>query len=203
MIELTSAALALIVEHEGINQPWRWPGGASGVTLGLGYDLAHCSVEEFRRDWGPHLLPAEIERLARAVGLSGIDAAAKAGLYKSIRITKAMAEAVFRRTSLPKYAALAAQAFPGVERLPPDAQGALLSLVYNRGPDTDEHKPSRFEMAAIEKILADGVQAGDLQAIAAQLRAMKRLWEGKRLAGLIARREAEARLIESCIATLT
>ena len=53
----------------------------------------------------------------------------------------------------------------------------------------------RREMRAIRNAVA----RGDLQEIADQLRAMKRLWIGKNLAGLIARREAEAKLVESCI----
>jgi GH24 family phage-related lysozyme (muramidase) len=38
-----------------------------------------------------------------------------------------------------------------------------------------------------------------LQQIADEIRSMKRLWEGKGLAGLLRRRDAEAALVESCI----
>ena len=86
-----------------------------------------------------------------------------------------------------------AQAFPGVDALPADAQGALFSLVYNRG--TSMTGDSRSEMRAIR----DAVPAGDLQKIADQLRAMKRLWVGKGLDGLLKRRDAEADLAESSI----
>ena len=55
-------------------------------------------------------------------------------------------------------------------------------------------------MRALSADLADGVQRGDLADIAKQLRAMKRLWVGKGLDGLIARREAEARLVEQSAA---
>src|SRR5262249_40302876 len=91
-------------------------------------------------------------------------------------------------------------AFPGVDALPADAQGALVSLIYNRGPrmtDRDPKVQDRREMRAIR----DAVLAGDLKTIAAQLRSMKRLWEGKGLGGLLKRRDAEADLVESCIAT--
>jgi len=54
----------------------------------------------------------------------------------------------------------------------------------------------RREMRAIRAAAA----AGDLAEIAAQLRAMKRLWEGKGLGGLITRREEEAQLVESAMA---
>ena len=41
--------------------------------------------------------------------------------------------------------------------------------------------------------------AGDLQEIADQIRAMKRLWVGKGVDGLLKRRDAEADLVESSI----
>ena len=54
----------------------------------------------------------------------------------------------------------------------------------------------RKEMRAIRGAVAEG----DLQEIADQLRAMKRLWEGKGLDGLLKRRDAEADMVESAIA---
>jgi GH24 family phage-related lysozyme (muramidase) len=81
-----------------------------------------------------------------------------------------------------------------------DAQGALISLVYNRGTSMFD-KPGedrRKEMRAIR----DAVAVGDLQEIANQLRSMERLWEGKGLDGLIKRREDEAALVESSIGAI-
>ena len=28
-----------------------WPGGASGVTIGIGYDIGHCGLDDFTRSW--------------------------------------------------------------------------------------------------------------------------------------------------------
>ena len=50
-------------------------------------------------------------------------------------------------------------------------------------------------MRAIKDLIPEKDYAG----IASQLRSMKRLWQGKGLDGLITRREAEAKLVESCI----
>ncbi len=83
--------------------------------------------------------------------------------------------------------------FPGIAELPPDAQGALVSLVFNRGTSMEGDR--RAEMRAIR----DAVPSSDLQEIADQLRSMKRLWINKGLDGLLRRREEEAKLIESCI----
>ena len=59
----------------------------------------------------------------------------------------------------------------------------------------DSPEDRRREMRAIR----DAVAAKDLKEIADQLRSMTRLWEGKNLAGLLKRRDAEADLVESCI----
>ena len=50
----------------------------------------------------------------------------------------------------------------------------------------------------IKNLLA-GEPPYDLAKIAEELRAMKRVWVGKGLDGLITRREREARLVESAI----
>ena len=197
--QLTPEGEKLFIDNEGLNQPYRWPGGNSGITLGYGYDLAHHTTRELLKDWGPFLTSNQYSRLCRAIGQSGINASGLAGTYLDIKITRNMALTVFTNASIPKYWALTQAAFPNVDKLCPQARDALLSLVYNRGSDTDGSNPRRKEMDNIEQILADGVQAGDYAAIARELRSMKRLWEGKHLDGLIRRREEEARLVESCI----
>ena len=95
------------------------------------------------------------------------------------------------------YTLRASQAFPEFEKLPLDVQGALVSLVYNRGTSMVDDSPEdrRREMRAIR----DAVAESDLQEIADELRVMKRLWVGKGLDGLLKRRDAEAELVESAI----
>jgi len=193
MEPLTEKAKQLIFDFEGIDQPSDWPGGASGITIGIGYDLGYESAGDFENDWQA-ILGADFATLSQVVGLKGADAQAKASGLKTIKIKSADAEQVFLERSVPKYQALTQQAFPGVDALPADAQGALFSLVYNRG--TSMNGDSRKEMRAIR----DAVPNGDLQEIANQLRAMKRLWVNKGLDGLLKRRDAEADLVESCIA---
>jgi GH24 family phage-related lysozyme (muramidase) len=192
MEPLSEKARQLLLHHEGFSQPSEWPGGQSGVTIGIGYDLGQCSIEEFKQEWGDVLDAATIERLCPTVGLAGDKARAAAKTLTDVKIPIAAGEKVFFERSMPKYQQRTANAFPGVEKLPADAQGALVSLVYNRG--TSFKGDSRREMRAIR----DLVPQRDLKSIAEQIRAMKRLWEGKGLAGLIRRREDEAALIEQC-----
>lgn len=191
----SAAALALITAAEGVDQPGRWPGGASGITLGHGYDLSAESAGELIQDWTPLLGHAVVARLQAAVGKSGQAAAAIASRFADIHVTREHADAVFTTATLPKYRIITKGAFgPHLAELPLDAQGALVSLIYNRGQGMDGGR--RAEMRAIRADLADGVQRGDLTDIAKQLRAMKHLWVGQGLDGLITRREAEARLVE-------
>jgi GH24 family phage-related lysozyme (muramidase) len=194
---VSGKALRLILDCEGMNQPGAWPGGASGITIGIGYDLGYVTVDQFESDWGEYVGPGVRERLKAVIGLTGLKARNRAAGCADIRVRRADAEEVFRKRTIPRYEFLASQAFPGLEKLPADAQGALVSLVYNRGTSMVD-KPGedrRKEMRAIR----DAVEEQDLQEIADQLRSMKRLWAGKGLDGLLARREAEAELVESTI----
>ena len=195
MEPLTEKARNLIFQYEGIDQPSDWPGGSSGITIGIGYDLGYESADDFTSDWQPLLSAGDFTTLTQVVGLKGTSAQAKASSLKTIKIKTSDAETVFLERSVPKYQKLTQQAFPGVDDLPADAQGALFSLVYNRG--TSMEGDSRKEMRAIR----DAVPNKDLQTIADQLRAMKRLWVGKGLDGLLKRRDAEADLVESCISS--
>jgi GH24 family phage-related lysozyme (muramidase) len=193
MEPLTEKAKKLIFDFEGIDQPSDWPGGDSGITIGLGYDLGYESAGDFENDWQPRLGAGEFTTLSQVVGLKGTQAQAQASTLKTIKIKSDDAKQVFLERSVPKYQAQTQKAFPGVDALPADAQGALFSLVYNRG--TSMNGDSRKEMRAIR----DAVPTGDLQEIANQIRAMKRFWVGKGLDGLLKRRDAEADLVESCI----
>ena len=197
MDELSDKALRLILNAEGLDQPAEWPGGQSGITIGIGYDLGYVTVDQFESDWGEVLDANTCTKLQSCIGLRGSNAKARAGALSNIHIDRTEAEKVFEEQTLPMCMQRTEQAFPGVDDLPADAQGALVSLVYNRGASMIDNSPEdrRREMRAI----CNAVARGDLQEIADQLRAMKRLWIGKNLAGLIARREAEAKLVESCI----
>jgi GH24 family phage-related lysozyme (muramidase) len=192
-LQITDEALALILDAEGLDQPGKWPGESSGITIGIGYDLGFATPEQFEEDWSPFLSSDEIERLKTAIEVSGEAAHQIASKFNDIRINRADAEEVFKNRTLPLYSARTEKAFPGVDELPANAQGALVSLIFNRGEAMEGDR--RKEMRAVR----DAVAAGDLQEIADQIRAMKRLWVGKGVDGLLRRRDAEADLVESAI----
>lgn len=167
-----------------------WPGGESGITVGIGYDLGFNGRNTIAAAWGDFVSPPTLSVLQSVAGLTG--AAAKNALpgAQSVVIDYNTALSVFYQTTLPIYARRTKSIYPGMEKLPPDAQGALLSLVYNRGESLSG--PSRTEM----KNIADLIAEQDLQGIARQIRNMKRLWKNKNLPGLLARRDQEANLVE-------
>jgi GH24 family phage-related lysozyme (muramidase) len=195
---ISYAARALILEPEGFSAKPDWPGGQSGVTIGFGYDLGYVTVDQFESDWGELVRPDVSQRLKAVIGLRALRARNRIGDLSDVRISRKAAEQVFGTRTLPLYELRAAQAFPGLDALPEDARGALVSLVYNRGTSMVDSSPEdrRREMRAIREAVA----RGDLAEIAAQLRSMKRLWEAQGLGGLIARREEEAQLVESAVA---
>ena len=169
-----------------------WPGGDSGVTVGIGFDCGYCSKQELADAWGTTLSAAQLSLLQSTCGKKGAGCKDLISGLKSVKINYDAAVKVFYQHTLPACARDVKRTYPGIEKLPPDTQGAILSLVYNRGyliNDTDRRK----EMKALKPIIA----AGNLSGIAAQLRSMKRLWDPKKQKGLITRRENEALLAEN------
>src|SRR5690606_2297254 len=166
-----------------------WPGGESGVTVGIGYDLGYATKTKIRNDWEDQVSTAHLELLQACAGKKGRSAKLFLPQVKAVEVPYAAALQVFFQTTLPQYAALTRKTFPGVERLPPDAQAALISLIYNRGGSTTGS--SRKEM----KNIVDLVAQHDLQGIAQEIRNMKRLWVNKGLPGLLSRRDLEADMV--------
>ena len=71
----------------------------------------------------------------------------------------------------------------------------MISLVFNRG--TGIVGPKRTEMAHLKEV---DIPALDYRGMARQERLMERVWRGTDLEhGMTRRREAEARLIETCL----
>jgi GH24 family phage-related lysozyme (muramidase) len=189
------------LDAEGLDQPSEWPGGDSGITLGVGYDLGY--EDSFEKDWNPYLTTAQIDRLKTVVGVKGEKAKSKASNFSDILIKRSDAENVFREVMLPRYIQYTEEAFPGLDNLPLDAKGALVSLVFNRGASMDGDR--RSEMRVIKETIPEYTNdpEGVLREIANQLQLMKRLWVGKGVDGLLRRRDAEADLVLSCISELS
>lgn len=201
--ELSARSVTFIAEMEvdgrgGYQARWRrphWPGGESGITIGIGYDLKEQGGN-FAFDWGDVLTGEVRSRLTPHLNVTGSDAARRSLSDLSIPVRGAWRCFVAR--TLPRYVAMTRDKFgPALyDRLPDPCRGALVSLVYNRGAALQASDGSRVEMRNIRDLLA----AGRAEDVPAEFRKMKRLWTDSGLDGLVKRREAEAKLWEEGLA---
>lgn len=168
-----------------------WPGGNSGVTIGIGYDVGMTPRAQVRADWEPLLSEVDLAALLAVQGVTGATAKRLAQSLAHVKVPLAAAEEVFYTRTLPNFAELTRKTFPGVQRLPADAQGMMLSLVYNRGASLTG--PRRVEMVNIQKLLR--AVKTPLAALSAEFESMKRLWPD--LPGLQVRRQQEADVIRA------
>ena len=203
IIMISSKSVDLIIQFEvggrayyekALQKP-TWAGGDSGITIGLGYDCGYNTEKQFFKDWGNQLTPNFLEPLRRVVGLKGEQAKSMLrGELLQVRVPYNAAYEVFVKCSIPRYYALTKAIYPQLDTLNEDTQGALVSMVYNRGNKIEGD--SRLEMKAI----VDMVAKQDYLGIAEEIEKSKRLWESKGLDGLVKRREAEADLVRDSIA---
>ena len=204
---LSDAAKDLIIRYESGGKAYyerivkaraHWPKYASGVTIGFGFDLGYNTWEQTQWAWRDELGDAT-DRLQPAIGLKATepDKADKIERIKAlvtalsdITVPWEMASRVFLKDTAPRYVQETARALPNDDLLSDDSFGALVSLVFNRGPSFRRSGDRYTEMRAIRSHMEQ--QAFTL--IPDELRSMKRIWTS---AGLKQRREDEAALFES------
>lgn len=181
--------------YERALQKVTWPGGASGATVGIGYDLGYNTEKQFLLDWSQGLNLNFVNALKPLCGLKGekVKGMIK-GEILNVRIPYNIAYDVFVSSSVPRFYKAALTIYPDMIHLNDDTQGALVSMVFNRG--TSLVGDRRKEMKAIVEL----VKKQDYEGIAEEIEKSKRLWEGVGLDGLVIRREAEADLIRDSIA---
>lgn len=169
-----------------------YPGGASGVTIGIGYDLGYNTKAQFANDWKSVISDKTFSRLEACLGAKGELAKQLVRNVKDIEIDWESASVVFKKETLPRFIKETLKAFPNADTLHPDAFGALVSIVFNRGASVTGS--SRVEMANIRAL----IPSKNYKKIAQEIRNMKRLWVGKGLDGLLKRRDEEASIVDSC-----
>lgn len=191
---LSSNGRALVLEfetggREGYDPHPEWPGGASGVTVGIGYDCGYYSPKVILSDWAP-LKTNDRTRLAAASGLTGQRAHVRKNEVHDIFVQWAIATDVFDRVDVAREFSNAKHVIPGFEDLRPNAQAAWISLIFNRGSGMSG--PNRQEM----RVARDLVPGRDYEGMAHQFVKMKRVWAGTSIErGMYRRRDAEAKLI--------
>lgn len=173
-----------------------WPGEQSGVTIGVGYDCGYVNKTEFSNDW-KDLIQKDFNRLYKTIGAKGVTAKELIRNIKDIIIPWDLALQVFNNKTVFKFYNLTRETFPNFDKLPEDAKGGLVSLVFNRGNSLDGDR--RREMKSIRDIMGktENYDQQTLTFIANQIRNMKRIWIGGSIEkGMSRRRDAEANLIE-------
>ena len=190
------AVVALVVRWE-VGSPAQYvrkyqgvicPGGGSGPTIGIGYDLGTQTAREIRAAWGGH---PQVDVLVTASGqVGGAKCNAWRAKHRDIRVAYSDAIRVFAEVDWPKYSDMAGRAYRnGWAELTRNHQGSLTSNGYNRGFSFLGSR--RTEMRHVRDTCVPG---NDAPCTAGQLRASCRVWDSQPdiRKGLCARRHAEA-----------
>lgn len=171
-----------------------WPEGDSGVTVGIGVDLGQQSKEATEESWQAFLGADTVRRLASCAGITGTKAKAVTATMQDISIVWNPALQEFDGYEVPNYWSLTRRTFPGFDNLRANAQGALVSLIYNRG--SAMAGPSRVDMRTVRSAVADEDYAAMAEAVRHMDVTMGNAWRNAGIYdGMAARREAEAELI--------
>lgn len=178
---ISDAAFNLIVTEEASDQAyytrhyqhWDWPAGASGPTIGIGYDCGYVTRNEARADWTGLVDDLTVQKIVNACGLRGQAAAHFVNQNRNnITIPWDTALKQFRERELPKWIDRVVSHVPNCDKLSPDSFGALVSLAYNRGVSFDLPGPRYAEMRAIKELMA----ASKFRDISPEFISMRRLW---------------------------
>lgn len=198
---IAQAAIDLIIAEEVTSKAYyikhytrpEWPGGSSGVTVGIGYDLGYATTQKVASDWKTLVSPVVLMVMQSCCGKTG--AAAK-GLLPSVKerieISWEAAYSVFINRDIPQWTAACLKALgPNFSLMSSTCQGVLVSIAYNRGAGgfnsgTDRNR----EMLAIR----NAVRAKDFSSIPGLIDSMARLWVGTSVSGVATRRHREATL---------
>lgn len=168
-----------------------WPGHASGVTWGIGYDGGHQRATVIAHDWTGHADLVDMLETSGVTGPPARDLAAR--VRQAIYVTLGEARAVYRGPVMRRYVEQTRRAFgPAFDAQTDRVKDALVSLVFNRGPAMTG--PNRSHMRHIRDVC---LPARDDRCTASQIRVMAGIWRGSTIErGMRARREDEARHIE-------
>lgn len=153
---------------------WSWPGGASGPTIGVGYDCGYVTRQEAINDWSGIVDTPTLAAILLGVGLKGAEAQSFVAAHRNdITITWVKAVAEFTSHEVPKWLTRCRAALPNFDLLPGECQGAIFSLSYNRGTGGyDDPSQRDVEMREIKAAMI----AKNFAAIPPLIESMRRLW---------------------------
>lgn len=176
--------------YDRTEEHFDWPGGASGPTVAIGYDLGYVTVNECIQDWTGIVDAVTINEMILGVGLTG----ERAHIFveqnhDAVTITWHEAIQEFTEREIPKWEHRMAAALPNWDLLNSTCRGALLSLGYNRGTGGFNSSLPRYsEMSNIRIAMLN--QRFEL--IPGEIKSMVRIWPN--VPSLQRRRILEAQL---------
>lgn len=195
MASISQKAIDLIVREEVSSRTYyekhyvhpEWPGDASGVTIGIGYDLGYQTAAKIKSDWSGLV---DQKYLNLMLSCAGVRAAAASSLTKQVQAITVSWDAamqVFMKRDIPQWIAAVYQAVPNCDLLSPTCLGVLVSIAYNRGAGGFNSTSDRFrEMRQIKLLMSQR----RFREIPDQIDSMARLWSN----GVAGRRHREATL---------
>jgi len=199
-LTISQDAIDLIVREEDSDKAYyekhythfEWPKGASGPTIGIGYDCGYVTQAEAQKDWEGIVSDQTIAAIKRACGIKGEAAHQWVRAHGgSVTITWDQAMREFTERELPKWVERVRDVLPNTDKLSPESFGALVSLAYNRGAGVFVNPGPRYaEGGSIRAHMA----AENFAAIPHDILSMQRLWP--RGGDLWRRRAHEAALFE-------
>jgi hypothetical protein len=144
-LKVTESGMDLIVHFEvggssyykKVYQRPIWAKGASGVTVGIGYDLGYNTRCQIQKDWGDILPKKMVDALKSCAGIKGSASRIHQQRIKYIvNIPLDDAMKVFIKRTVPRFAQLAKTSFKTIEKADPFIQDMMLSQTFNRGAST-------------------------------------------------------------------
>ena len=140
-----------------------WPGFQSGITIGCGYDLGYHKLADFQARMGQPARQGGFRsgwprrsasgRRSRTARKRCIQAKALVQSLSDIVVPWDVAIEQFDKAKFPAYIQELYRALDNLDRLHPHCQGALLSLVFNRGAQFATAGERYAEMRAIGELM--------------------------------------------------
>lgn len=198
-MRISKEAMDLIVEFETGGQSYynarlkrpTVPPGFSGITWAAGYDAGYNTAAQIRADWKGVIPDAHVERLASVAGLKQAKAKAALARVKDIAIPWDAAMTVYKKKTLPRFAKLTEQTYPGLTKMHPHIQGVMVSTTFNRGSSLSGDRRRELLWSR------NDIRAGINKKLPAYQTQMRRLWLS--IKGLQRRYTAHAGLMQRAL----
>jgi hypothetical protein len=180
-----------------------WPGFASGITIGCGFDLGYHTLDQFREQWQSRLGATDFERLTATIGLRTVAPNRDAKVARAKAFVRSLSDIVvpwdvaieqFDNAKFPDILRQMYAALDNLDKMHPHCRAALLSLTFNRGPAFNLQGDRFREMRDIRDAMTAG-QPADFARIPALFRSMVRIWGAE--SSLAERRKGEADLFQA------